>query len=88
MNQETLSLTPFAVEINLRQAEFIREKLGISVETNPFDESSFRGILFDVICHFDVISHFYDPISEFRQFNRRLKEDGILFFETGNGGDL
>jgi SAM-dependent methyltransferase len=79
---------PFCVELNLHEAEFIRGKLKLPVETNPFTESSFAGIDFDIICHFDVISHFYDPVSEFKTFNKRLKDGGILFFETGNGGDL
>jgi SAM-dependent methyltransferase len=79
---------PFGVELNLRQTKFIKEQLNIPVETNPFTESSFSGIYFDIICHFDVISHLYDPISEFKILNKRLKEEGILFFETGNGGDL
>jgi SAM-dependent methyltransferase len=79
---------PFGVELNLRQAKFIREQFNIPVEIDPFTESSFAGIDFDIICHFDVVSHFYNPIAEFKTFNRRLKEGGILFFETGNGGDL
>ena len=79
---------PFGVELNFSKARFIKEQLGIHVETIPFANASFGGILFDAICHFDVISHFYDPIFEFKQFHDRLKEDGILFFETGNGGDL
>lgn len=79
---------PFGIELNLHQAKFIKEQLKIPVETNPFSESSFPGIYFDIICHFDVISHFYDPISEFKKFNKRLRDRGILFFETGNGGPL
>ncbi len=79
---------PFGIELNLSQAKFIKEQLKIPAETNPFSESSFPGIYFDMICHFDVISHFYDPISEFKKFNKRLRDRGILFFETGNGGDL
>lgn len=79
---------PFGIELNLHQAKFIKEQLNIPVETSTFAEASFAGIDFDIICHFDVISHFYDPISEFKIFNKRLKEKGILFFETGNGGDL
>jgi SAM-dependent methyltransferase len=79
---------PFSVELNLQEAKFIKEKLMIPVETNPFTKSSFAGIDFDIICHFDVVSHFYDPISEFKKFNKSLKDGGILFFETGNGGDL
>jgi SAM-dependent methyltransferase len=79
---------PFGIELNLHQATFIKEQFGIPIEANPFTESSFGEIQFDILCHFDVISHFYDPISEFRKFNRKLKNGGIFFFETGNGGDL
>ncbi len=78
----------FGIELNFRQAKFIKDELGIPVESDPFSDSSFDGIDFDMICHFDVISHFYDPMSEFKRFNKRLKDKGILFFETGNGGDL
>lgn len=79
---------PFGVELNISQAKSIQERFGIPLETAPFSERTFSGISFDVICHFDVLSHFYDPISEFRRFYERLCEGGILFFETGNGGDL
>jgi len=79
---------PFGVELNLFQAKFIKEEFEVSVETTPFSEHSFNGIPFDVICHFDVVSHFYDPIAEFKTYNNRLKDGGILFFEPGNGGDL
>ncbi|OGW47649.1 MAG: hypothetical protein A2Y66_01535 [Nitrospirae bacterium RBG_13_41_22] len=79
---------PYGVELNHKKAEFTKEQLGVPVETKPFTESSFGGIYFHIICHFDVISHFYDPFSEFKKFNRSLKSNGILFFETGNGGDL
>jgi len=79
---------PFGVELNLPQAKFIQEQFDIRVESVSFSGHSFGGMPFDIICHFDVVSHFYDPISEFINFNKRLNEGGLLFFETGNGGDL
>jgi len=79
---------PFGVELNLPQAKFIQEQLNIRVESVSFSGHSFGGMPFDIICHFDVVSHFYDPIYQFKIFNRRLNEGGILFFETGNGGNL
>jgi SAM-dependent methyltransferase len=83
-----MGFTPFGIELNLKEAEFIRERLKIPVEVTPLSRDSFKGLFFDGLCHFDVISHFYDPVSEFRKFHDRLKEGGILLFETGNGGDL
>jgi 2-polyprenyl-3-methyl-5-hydroxy-6-metoxy-1,4-benzoquinol methylase len=75
------------IELNNIQADFIRNRLGISCEQS-LDASSFDGKRFDIIYHRDVISHFYDPISEFRKMNERLKDNGFLIFETGNLGNV
>ncbi len=76
------------IELNKIQAEFVKNKLKIPCETSALTKDSFGVKQFDVICHFDVASHFYDPISEFKKMNDKLKEGGILFFETGNAGDI
>ena len=52
----------------------------IPVEANVFTESSFPEINFDIICHFDVISHFYDPISEFKKLNIKIEGWGDSIF--------
>ena len=74
----------YGIELNRTLAEFIMS-LKIPCETSHLDISSFEGKKFDIIYHCDVLSHFYDPISEFRKMNDRLEKDGILVFETGNG---
>lgn len=76
------------IELNHLQADFIRNRLGISCEEFPLEAPSFDGKKFDIIYHRDVISHFYDPIAEFRKMNERLKDNGFLIFETGNLGDV
>ena len=76
------------IELNHIQANFIRNRFGISCEESPLDASSFGGKKFDIIYHRDVISHFYDPIAEFQKMNERLKDNGFLIFETGNLGDV
>jgi len=43
---------------------------------------------FDVIYNKDVLCHLYDPIGVFQTLNTKLKHDGILVFESGNGGEL
>lgn len=78
----------YAVELNKILAVFIREKLGISCEEHPLDVSLFDGKKFDIAYHCDVISHFYDPISEFKKINNKLKKGGLVVFETGNLGDV
>ena len=76
------------IELNNIQANFIKNRLGISCEESPLDDFSFGGKKFDIIYHRDVISHFYDPIAEFQKMNERLKDNGFLIFETGNLGNV
>jgi SAM-dependent methyltransferase len=79
---------PYAIEFNAAQAEFMRSDLGIPCEQTPLGPASFGGKAFDVIYHCDVMSHFYDPVGEFRRMRAALRPGGWLIFETGNGGDV
>jgi 2-polyprenyl-3-methyl-5-hydroxy-6-metoxy-1,4-benzoquinol methylase len=75
------------IELNPNQSEYVQQELGIPCEAQPLAKV-YQDQKFDVIYHCDVISHFYDPIAEFRLINERLKEGGLVFFETGNIGDI
>lgn len=75
------------IELNTIQVHHIREKLGIPCEETPLSISSFHGKKFHIIYHCDVISHFADPITEFKKMNNALDNTGILVFETGNLGE-
>jgi len=79
---------PFAIEFSPSQAEFIRHQLALPCEQAALADGAFNGRQFDVIYHCDVIGHFYDPHAEFRAMHRRLVDDGILMFETGNLADV
>lgn len=76
------------IELNSIQAEFMRSKMHIRCEDRPLDSQSFGSNKFEVIYHCDVISHFFDPVGEFRKINEALCDGGFLIFETGNGGDI
>ena len=76
--------TVYGIELNRTLAEFMGERLKIPCGASPLDRSSSSGQTFDVICHFDVLSHFYNPIAEFQKMNNRLNNGGLLVFETGN----
>lgn len=76
------------IEVNPAQASHVRHTLKIPCEDKPLEISSFGEKKFDVIYHCDVISHFHDPIEEFRKINRKLNHNGLLIFETGNFGDV
>ncbi|MGE5222456.1 MAG: class I SAM-dependent methyltransferase [Omnitrophica WOR_2 bacterium] len=75
------------IELNKRQADFIRANMDIACESVPLARA-FPGIHFDILYHCDVASHFYDPIAEFKEMNQKLKEGGLLVFETGSLGDV
>lgn len=78
----------YGIEFNQIQAEFIKEQLNIPCELRILSNNTFNDTQFDVIYHCDVISHFYDPIEEFRKINNKLKSKGYVVFETGNLGDV
>lgn len=78
----------YGIELNKIKANFIRNKLKIPCEESSLRVSSFEGKKFDIIYHCNVISHFYDPIREFKKINDKLKDKGMLVFETGNLGDV
>jgi 2-polyprenyl-3-methyl-5-hydroxy-6-metoxy-1,4-benzoquinol methylase len=79
---------PYGIELNKQQAHFITNSLHLPCQTTPLSQHSFGTQMFDVIYHCDVISHFHDPLAEFRTMYRKLKPGGYLVFETGNIGDI
>src|SRR5579859_2740315 len=64
------------IELNPVQSMFIQNTLHIPCEEQLLSPHSFGTQQFDVIYHSDVISHFYDPIAEFRTMYSKLKEQG------------
>lgn len=78
----------YGIEPNKIEAIYINEKLKINCESLLLNENSFEGRTFDIIYHCDVLSHFYSPINEFSMINKKLNDDGILVFETGNTADV
>lgn len=80
--------TPYGIELNPIQETFITQKLGIACEQKALSMNSFGDRVFDIIYHSDVISHFHDPITEFKTMHAKLKPGGLLIFETGNIADI
>lgn len=83
-----VEFSPYGLEFNPIQANYIRNKLSIPCEESPPTASIFEGKQFDVVYHCDVISHFFDPISDFRKINEVMKDNSFLIFETGNLGEV
>ena len=80
--------SPFAIELNPIQAQFIQTFLHIPCEQKILSENSFDSQLFDIIYHCDVISHFHNPINAFLTMYKKLNSGGFLIFETGNIADM
>ena len=88
MNEAQLAgFSPYGIELNRLQADFIRDQLFFPCESRKVADA-FPEEQFDTIYHCDVISHFSDPIAEFRAMRERLTDGGVLIFETGNMGDV
>ncbi len=77
----------FGCDFNPPQVAFIREHTGLRCELGRYQDA-YAGETFDVIYHCDVLSHFADPIAEFRDMASMLKPGGLMAFETGNFGDV
>ena len=78
----------YGIELNVIQADFVKNQLDIPCEDVPLYASSFGGRQFDIVYHCDVLSHFNNPISEFIKIHSRLKKGGFLIFQTGNIGEI
>lgn len=78
----------YGIEFNEAQANFINKELNIPCEQSSLNVNSFNDEKFDLIYHCDVISHFYNPLTEFEKIKLKLKENGLVIFETGNIGDV
>lgn len=76
------------IEPNRAQAAFIRDQLGIVCDEAPLSPASFGGQQFDLIYLCNVLGHLYDPLAEFTALHERLKDGGLLVFETGNLADV
>jgi SAM-dependent methyltransferase len=79
---------PYGIELNTVQADYIRNHLSIPCSTDEFGPGVYPDRTFDIVCHYNVLSHLYDPIEEFRKIHDRLSTKGVLFFETGNFADI
>jgi SAM-dependent methyltransferase len=77
---------PYAIELNPIQAEHCKS-FGVPTCRQPLAEA-YPGMKFDIVYHCDVLSHFTDPVAEFKMMADRLNPGGLLIFETGNFGDV
>lgn len=83
-----VGFNPHGLEFNPIQSKYMRNSLNIPCEESPLNTSIFQGKKFDVVYLCDVVSHFFDPVSDFKTINELMKDDAFLIFETGNLGEV
>lgn len=75
---------PYGVEISEFASNFAESNFGLPIFTGTLTEAAFKDKFFDVVTMFDVFSHLPDPLGDFIEAHRTLKDEGIFVFMTGN----
>jgi 2-polyprenyl-3-methyl-5-hydroxy-6-metoxy-1,4-benzoquinol methylase len=73
-----------ALELNQKDAEFMRRELGFTVYDTPIENADLPTEYFDLITVFQTLEHIDDPISFLQAVRRHLKPNGYLVVEVPN----
>lgn len=77
------------VDVSPYAAKYAGEKFGIEVYNNAkLVQATFPSERFDIITLWDSLEHFPDPLGQFREINRILKDDGYIMLDVPNEGSL
>lgn len=74
----------FGIEPNIEAAEYAKKNYGLNILTDSFNEGSFTGEEFDIICLSHVLEHMKDTINFLYLVKRRLRNKGKVFIEVPN----
>ena len=69
------------VEPSKENAEKIKKFFGIEVFNDLFENVNFE-IRFDIICHFFVLEHTFEPLKFLQKARNSINSDGIMIFEV------
>jgi len=72
------------VEINVRQAEYARQKRRLDVRGTPLEENRFPDAHFDTVLASHLIEHLNDPAALLTEVHRILVPGGHFFVTTPN----
>ncbi len=84
LSRKNNSWEVIGVEPDKLSAEYGKQKYGINIIPEKFEDVLFSGEKFDVITLWDVIEHVEEPEKVLLKSNELLKEDGILVLRTPN----
>lgn len=66
-------------EANIAKAKARKPPLNVAA---GFADKAPAGRKFDVVCHFYVLEHTFDPVAFLKDLRSRLKDGGTMFFEV------
>lgn len=72
------------VELNVRAARAVTERLGVPVFAGPVEQACFPDASFDAITLWDVLEHLYDPVATLRRLRPMLRPGGAVFLRVPN----
>lgn len=72
------------IELNVENAEFTRNELGIKVFNEPIEEAPLTPDYFDLITIYHTFEHIEDPLRFLKFVYKYLKPKGYLFIEVPN----
>jgi len=77
----------FGIEPFVNTYKFAKSK-GLNVKNCLLKDTKFPDKYFDIIIAIEVIEHFINPVEEFKEMKRVLKDDGVVIIQTGNVDSL
>lgn len=78
----------FGVELSKYSSNYARDEFGLNVFTGELIDEKLPGGHFDVITMWDVIEHIQDPLSNLKEANRILKDNGLIVISTADVNSL
>ncbi len=77
-----------ALELNVKDAQFMHDKLGFTVYNDPIEEDKLPKEAFDTIFILETFEHVPDPINFLKHAARALKKGGHIVIEVPNINDI
>ena len=66
------------LEVSATGAQYGRKRWGLSILSQPWEETAFHEGEFDVVTAFYVVEHLPDPVAFFREVHRILRPGGMI----------
>jgi SAM-dependent methyltransferase len=76
------------IDVSTDMSAWGRERLGLDIATNLFQDSDYAPESFDAVTMWDYIEHSIDPARDFAKASQVLRPGGVLMLSTGDAASL